>query len=70
LAGAMSPKIGDGFSVKSYVPEFQGRCFPAKGYVPDFRRCFFRQSAMSPNIANWFNRWRHTVVQTTSTNQL
>ena len=40
-AGAMSPKTGDGFSVKSYVPEFQRRCFPAKGYVPDFWGCFF-----------------------------
>jgi len=51
-AGAMSPKIGDGFSVKSYDPEFQRRCFPAKGYVPDFWECFFWQSDMSQNFGD------------------
>jgi len=45
----MSPKIGDSFSVKSYVPEFRGRCFPAKGYVPIFGDAFFGK-ALCPRI--------------------
>jgi len=49
-AGAMSPKIGDGFSVKSYDPEFQRCCFPAKGYVPDFWERFFGK-AICPRIS-------------------
>ena len=55
----MSPKIGDGFSEKRYVPDFWGLIFSPKGYVPDFRGRFFRYKAMSPKIGNGFSEKRY-----------
>jgi len=38
----MSPKIGDGFSGKGYVPEFRGHFFQQKAMSRIFGDGFFR----------------------------